>query len=69
MLPSVNLDMKFLRRLIKINQILGQNSTVRQELDMNLEIEVIKNAFNKKCSPQLSFYIEKKIEINIENWL
>ena len=60
LLASV-LVIEFLRRLVKINQILGRKSTVRQELDMNLEIKVIKNASNKKCSPKLLFYIEKRI--------
>ena len=52
--------MEFLRRLVKINQILGRKSKVRQKLDMNLEIEITKNAFNKKYSLQILFFIEKK---------
>ena len=52
--------MEFLRRLVKINQILGRKSKVRQKLDMNLEIEITKNAFDKKYSLQILFFIEKK---------
>ena len=53
--------MEFFRRLVKINQILGRKSTVRQKLDMNLEIKAIKNASYKKCLPKLLVYIENRI--------